>query len=828
MKSYKKIISTLLAAAIVAGSASLTFAKSYNDVKADDSHSAEISILSDLGVIVGTSENEFSPDANVTREQMATLLFRLMLGRDDAGRVNTTHFTDLYEPYYNGAISWAAAAGYIKGVSDDRFNPTGGITKQDAMTMLVRALGQSNDNMNSGYPWSYINVAARLGLDKGLEDVAYTQVLTRAETAQIIYNALVSDYVVTKNQNGAIVNVTTTIIENVFGYTVAEAQLVATNDYSMTGETVVKNGYVTMLANDGGKEFMMTIPADSLHMDGDANENLGRSFKVIYRADGGKYAVLSSVKTTDVETHESAAVNKNGTVTIGDKVFTLVEKLSDELLTNNNELMLYNVKSDGKVELVTDPAELDKMLGFFKIELMNDNGKINIGIIKTYEVGTLMIDKSGNVNLANGKNEDDINMMMPEGIKNGDTVLYRYNDNARELEVSEILESVSGTVVRITGETVMIGSDTYTLGNERAGISADVIKQSLKLGQDVTVLVHDGAVITVVEGKSEIESGKYMISLTDAHLVYENGSFRYVMSAYVDGKTMNVYVSNADAKAGNVYRYTERDGIVTLVSPKIVDNNIVSGAGEFIQSNDEIGFIVSNADNTTIEFKDNTSYVISAGNAAGASSNEAESVQFVCDNNTVIIVNDGGVMKEVDGKYASTIKVSDGASVVAVMKNEVGSVETLRYLYISNGSLGNYAPSAETVRVLAKNGMVYSDGKAYTEYTVYNFADSSVKVMISRNDDLAVGSDYRIGNDGTVTSDAAEALESGKVNGYTAGTITIDDKTYNVGEKTKIVVIREDGTLSSANVAGIYNKTVEYVHAGGEVTFILVDETKGE
>lgn len=828
MKSYKKIISTLLAAAIVAGSASLTFAKSYNDVKEDDSHSAEITILSDLGVIVGTSENEFSPNANVTREQMATLLFRLMLGRDDAGRVNTTNFTDLYEPYYNGAISWAAAAGYIKGVSDDRFNPTGGITKQDAMTMLVRALGQSNDNMNSGYPWSYINVAARLGLDKGLEDVAYTQVLTRAETAQIIYNALVSDYVVTKNQNGAIVNVTTTIIENVFGYTVAEAQLVATNDYAMMGETVVKNGYVSMLANDGGKEFIMTVPADSLHMDGEANENLGRSFKVIYRADGGKYTVLSSVKTTDVETHESAAVNKNGTVTIGDKVFTLVEKLSDELLTNNNELMLYNVKNDGGVELVTDSAELDKMLGFFKIELMNNDGKINMGIIKTYSLGTFMIDKKGNVNLANGKNEDDINMNKPEGIKNGDVVLYRYNDSARELEISEVLEAVSGTVLRISGNSVMIGEKTYDIGNERAGISANTVKQSLKLGQDVTVLVHGGAVITVVEGKSEIESGKYMISLTDAHLVYENGSFRYVMSAFVDGKTMNVYVNNGNAKAGNVYRYTERDGVVSLVSPVIVDNNIVSGEGQFIQSDDEIAFIISNTDNTKIEYKGNTSYVISAGNAAGVSSNEAENIQFVCDENTVIIVNDGGVMKQLVGKYASTIKINDGASVVAVMKNEVGSVETLRYLYVSNGSIENNAPSTETVRILAENGMVFSDGKAYTEYTVYDFSDNSVKVMISRNDDLAVGSDYRIGNDGTVTSDKAEALNTGKVNGYTAGTITIDETTYRANENTQIVIIGEDGKLSGTNVAGVYGKTVEYVHAGGAVTFILVDETKAD
>ena len=194
MNSVKKLMSSTLAALMVAGCGTMTFAKNYDDVKNDHSAKTEISILSDIGVIKGTSSNEFSPEDDVTREQMAALLFRLMLGRDDAGRVNTSNFKDLYEPYYNGAISWANAAGYIIGTSKDTFEPTGGITKQDAMTMLVRALGQESAKMNDGYPWSYINAAIKLGLDRGLDNVAYDQTLTRAETAVILYNALTSEY----------------------------------------------------------------------------------------------------------------------------------------------------------------------------------------------------------------------------------------------------------------------------------------------------------------------------------------------------------------------------------------------------------------------------------------------------------------------------------------------------------------------------------------------------------------------------------------------------------------------------------------------------------
>ena len=83
---------------------------------------------------------------------MALLLFRLMIANDNAGPINSTSFTDLYDDTYSGAISWANASGFILGTSETTFEPTAGITLQDAMTMLVRALGHGSAQMNSGYP----------------------------------------------------------------------------------------------------------------------------------------------------------------------------------------------------------------------------------------------------------------------------------------------------------------------------------------------------------------------------------------------------------------------------------------------------------------------------------------------------------------------------------------------------------------------------------------------------------------------------------------------------------------------------------------------------
>ena len=121
--SFKRMICAVLAAMIVATGIPAVFARDYEDVTADHPHRDEIDILSDIGVIVGTSENEFSPDENVTREQMALLLFRLMLNKKNGGRVNTSPFKDLYDDTYHGAISWANASGYILGTSESTFEP---------------------------------------------------------------------------------------------------------------------------------------------------------------------------------------------------------------------------------------------------------------------------------------------------------------------------------------------------------------------------------------------------------------------------------------------------------------------------------------------------------------------------------------------------------------------------------------------------------------------------------------------------------------------------------------------------------------------------------
>ncbi len=830
MNNFRRYFVPTLAALILASTGTSVFAKNFDDVKEDNTAKTEISILSDIGVIKGTSDSLFTPDGNVTREQMATFLFRLMLGRDDAGRVNTTKFTDLYEPYYNGAISWANAAGYILGTSETTFEPTGGIKKQDAMAMLVRALGQDNEKMNAGYPWSYINAAVKLGLDKGLENVAYEETLTRAETAQILYNALTSEYLVARTTiNGNVYYESTSIIEEVFGYSMADASIEATNDYSLDGDKVIKNGYVTLLCNEDGKTFRMTIPFAEMNLSGNANDHLGESFKVIYKADGNKYQVLSTVVNTRVETYDTAKVDKDGKnyVEIGDNKYTLVEEYSDELSTNNNEIKLYAYDGDNGLEQITDIKDLKELLGFYRISLMFDGREETArrGIIRVFEMDKLEINSDGKINIAGGKKADEIKMNNRAEAEDGDYVLYYFNPETKELEIAELLDIDYGTVKRITNSSVKIGETVYSLGNETAGITAESLKNKLTLGQSASVVLYKDTVVAVVDGTAASDSSRYLLSLSDAYRVYENGTFKYVMTAQIDGEEKNIYVNNSNAKEGEIFRYIKSGETYNLISPEVEDGIILSGKKQFIQNSggvDEIAYIVNKADSTTIELSGRNYYTLNKGNAEAVSSVAGLSnMRFVCNKDSVIVVNDGGKIMQRTGAYSSTIEVKDGAQVVAVFDNEVGSTETLKYLYISDGSLGNYDLDAGFVRILAVNGSVFEDGTSYSEYLVYNFSSGKIETMLSKSFDLEVGSDYRCGSDETVTSDKADVVVSGFVNGYTGSTVSVDGYTFTLGKDVKIIRINSKNEIEEVKLADLYMKNIEFISEKGVVTLIM-------
>ncbi len=200
MRNFKKILTIALAAMMLMAAMAVCVSAAgtkFTDVSENDEVLYKaVSLLEGMGITKGVSEDTFGTNEDVTREQMAAFVYRLMkAGKSLEGGENNTTFEDLYDDTFYGMISWASNQGIIKGVSETQFNPDGGITLQDAYTMLVRALGYEKEAVLN-YPYDYIDIAEEKGvtLGKGLPSkVGYTTELTRGNVAILLYNAFFAD-----------------------------------------------------------------------------------------------------------------------------------------------------------------------------------------------------------------------------------------------------------------------------------------------------------------------------------------------------------------------------------------------------------------------------------------------------------------------------------------------------------------------------------------------------------------------------------------------------------------------------------------------------------
>ena len=832
MVNFKRLMSGSLTCLMLAGVMSTgVYAKSYDDVSADAPFSEQIGILSDIGVVKGTAENEFSPDEPVTREQMALLLFRLMIGKDSAGSLNTSPFTDLYDDTYSGAISWANASGYILGTSETTFEPTAGITLQDAMTMLVRALGHSSLQMNGGYPWTYIDAAVKLGLDDGIEDLRYTKELTRAEVACLLYNALTADYMIPRTaSNGMIFYETTTVIERVFGYEIDESVIVATNNFALPGlDPVTKTGYVTVKNENG----LMTVKFSELGLDGTADENLGKNIRLVYKVDEKSKLVnvLGSTELGRVTAPDKITAGKdNAYIEIGGVKYQVVEKLSDALSTNANELLVYAYDNDGVLAQITDNAGLAALTGAFDAKLIFDDRDSETAdrlIIKSYGFGQYKV-SGGKVNLAGNLKLTDLTVKAPDGLESGDYVLYYFNETNKTLEIAAVLEiSDSMSVTRLTETTATVGGVKYDLGNSKLGVSASDIRSKLVVGSKVRIVTLNGAILAVDNASDSVFApSRYLVAESSTNPVFVNGKFGYVIEANIDGVSQDIFVTNKTVEAGKVYRFTvDGAGSYTLIPATVSGGVINSGDAEFVQSNkqnDEIAYIIESANGSSV-VKNGSHYTISAGDASALTStgmNES-AISFVTDSNTVIVVNNGKGYQVSNGRFSSSIKISDGAYVTAIFSNEVGSVETLRYLYISDGSLGSVTSTSDSVKILALAGRELIDGKVYTLYTALDLSTGKVEQMMSLDDKLTVGKNYLTRIDGLISSDEAD-VNGGIVTGYTGTTVTIGGETFTVSSDTVIVALKSDNTVESISLSDTYMGSVEITVSNGNVKSIIL------
>ena len=111
---------------------------SFRDVSSSAYYAAAVSWASSEGIVNGTGANAFSPNASITREQLAAMLYRY--AGEPSVSADLSAYTDTVDisPYASKAVEWCVAKGILSGESATRLAPQDTATRAECAAMLQR------------------------------------------------------------------------------------------------------------------------------------------------------------------------------------------------------------------------------------------------------------------------------------------------------------------------------------------------------------------------------------------------------------------------------------------------------------------------------------------------------------------------------------------------------------------------------------------------------------------------------------------------------------------------------------------------------------------
>ena len=194
----KKLLAMVLALVMT-----LSLAVSASAVKADEKinedYAEAVAVLNGMGVFKGYEDGSFKPENNITRAEVATIIYRIYTGdvaKNDKSGLYASYnkFTDMAGAgWAAGYIGYCANAELVKGYPNGTFQPSGNITGYEVLAMILRAVGYDKNGEFTGADWA-LNVAKYAEQLDILKNVAKTTNLgapaTRELVAEILFRAI--------------------------------------------------------------------------------------------------------------------------------------------------------------------------------------------------------------------------------------------------------------------------------------------------------------------------------------------------------------------------------------------------------------------------------------------------------------------------------------------------------------------------------------------------------------------------------------------------------------------------------------------------------------
>ncbi len=608
MKKLLAMVLALVMTLSLAVSANAAF-KDVKDINETYAESAEV--LANLGVFKGYEDGSFNPKGDITRAEVAAIVYRIYTGdvKDVQAKNYETYnkFADMAGAgWAKGYIGYCANAAFIKGYPDGNFKPAGKVTGYEALTMILRAVGYDKNNEFTGADWALnvAQIAQKNGILDNVKGVDLNAPATREVVAELLFRAInvpmVSYTAAFGYQNvglstdaNKVFTANKTLGSEVFGLAKVSGEISEVSYIDKTTQFTVKSKDTKVTGVDAGFE------------------NIGYE-GYVWTVPGAK-KTIAAVSTVYV-TGESLGNSTNGTAY--DK---LTKEKDDAYIADTAATVYYNgmlVKSSD----VTKYTKLVSNVGV-KVDFVDNdhNGKTDVVVITDYNVAEVAGIVKDNTIGTNAVEKDkyyfhDLEVTAPKGsftkvtgvkesalacddeLAVNDYVTYvEYNDAFYVVKAPLTTE----TFTRINYDKVGGDVTSYVIGGVEYIISAKdtsaavkkLVKENLNKKFDVKTDPY-GHIIYADLSKADVDY-LYVLAnnhttgiskLTDTEVVFSDGSVKTIAvkeikdvptgvpaSDYKVGKEFNV-----NAIANHIYTYTENtNGSYTLTPAHDGDLNKV-------------------------------------------------------------------------------------------------------------------------------------------------------------------------------------------------------------------------------------------------------------
>lgn len=173
----------------------------FTDLQSSGWYRTYVEFMLSKGYMNGVGATRFDPDGSVTRAQLVTILYRIAGSPSVNGLTN--QFEDVsYGTWYTDAVIWAAANGIVTGITKDTFAPNNNITREQLATILYRYNGTKKELTNhlkqfedSGSVSAYAADAMNWAVGAGIINGSGAQLMPSASATRVQTAAMLTRYV---------------------------------------------------------------------------------------------------------------------------------------------------------------------------------------------------------------------------------------------------------------------------------------------------------------------------------------------------------------------------------------------------------------------------------------------------------------------------------------------------------------------------------------------------------------------------------------------------------------------------------------------------------